>query len=339
MTASHESGAVGATRHPGKGSILAAFMAVYTIWGSTYLAIRYAIESIPPLLMAGSRFLIAGILIYAVARLHGASKPTPRMWFTSAVVGAGLVACGNGGVTVAEKFIPSGVTGLMIASVPIYMALFGWLAGLERRPTKLVWSGLLGGTAGVGLLLQGFDITSTSAILSSRTVIGLLILLATSLIWSVCSLYSRVGFQSPSPFLAAGQQMICGSTILMATAMLVGEQHFDFRQLTRSSLIAFTYLVVCGSLIAFPAYVFLLHHCHPAKVSTYAYVNPVIAVILGATIGQERLTLPMIAGGILIVLSVVVVITGQQLVTRKRNDGAGAQQLLQSASVRTAGRG
>src|ERR1051325_1701333 len=146
------------------------------------------------------------------------------MWLASAIVGAGLITCGNGGVTVAEKFVSSGLAALMIATVPIYMAIFGWIAGLQGKPTPVMWVGLIGGLAGVAVLMQPVATGSAQTILSSNTAIGLLILLGTSLIWSICSLYSRVALQSPSQFLAAAQQMICGSLLLLIIA-LFADQH------------------------------------------------------------------------------------------------------------------
>jgi drug/metabolite transporter (DMT)-like permease len=309
-----------AEARPNQALIVAAFTALYLIWGSTYLGIRFAIASIPPLLMAGNRFLISGLIMYALARLSGAAKPTPRTWLTSLIIGAGLITCGNGGVTVAEKFVPSALAALMIATVPIYMAILGWILGLQPRPAPLVWVGLIGGLAGVGLLMQPV-ITVSESVSSHSSAVGLLILLGTSLVWSICSLYSRAGTHSPSPFLAAGQQMICGSVLLIALAFLAGDQRFDFQQLTPSSAIAFAYLVLVGGLGGFPAYVFLLRHCDPGKVSTYAYVNPVVAVILGTTIGREPLTLHMIIASLLIVVSVALVITGQHLLKNAGRDG------------------
>lgn len=297
---------------PKKIAILAAFAALYLIWGSTYLGILFAIQSIPPFLMAGVRFFLAGIIMFAIARLQGAPKPDLVTWRDALIVGACLLLFGNGGVTVAEQWVPTGLAALLVATVPIYIALLGWITGTAPRPTPMVWLGLFGGFVGVALLIGG-AFTNSSEPPRDHLALGMSILLLGSLIWSAGSLYSRRARNAPSPFLAAGQQMLCGGALLILAGVVFGEHRgFDPGQISWLSAGAFVYLVVIGALVGFPAYIFLLRHCDPAKVATYAYVNPVVAVLLGTAFAGESLTMRTLLGAGLIIGSVAVVITAQR---------------------------
>ena len=299
-------------QHPKRLPIILAFAAIYLIWGSTYLGILFAIQSIPPFLMAGSRFFISGLIMYTVARLGGAPGPTPITWKSAFIVGGCLLLCGNGGVTIAEQWVPSSLASLLVATVPIYMALLGWLTGIAPRPSLTVWIGLIGGFVGVGILV-GPALTNLSSGPANHLALGMCILLVGSLIWSIGSLYSRTAISSPSLILAAGQQMICGGGLLFLVGLAIGEsRRFDFAKVTPLSIWAFVYLVVIGALIGYTAYFWLLRHCDPAKVATYAYINPVVAVLLGTLFAHEALSFRTIMGAALIVGSVAVVITAQQ---------------------------
>ena len=298
---------------PKKIWIIAAFAALYLIWGSTYLGILFAIQSIPPFLMAGARFSLAGLLMYTAARLQGAPKPEPVTWRSASIVGACLLLCGNGGVTISEKWVPTGLAALLVATVPIYITLLSWVTGVAPRPTPIIWLGLAGGFTGVGILVGPAFTTSPSSS-QNHFALGVSILLVASLIWSAGSLYSRTAKNSPSLFLAAGQQMICGGGLLVLAGIGLGEHRvFDLRHVTPLSLGAFIYLVLIGALVGFTAYIFLLRHCDPAKVATYAYVNPVVAVLLGTAFASEKLTWGTLVGAGLIIGSVAVVITAQQM--------------------------
>lgn len=298
---------------PRRISIIIAFAALYLIWGSTYLGILFAIQSIPPFLMAGTRFFLAGVIIYGVARWQGAPPPTAETWRSSLIIGACLLLCGNGGVTISEKWVPTGLASLLVATVPIDIALLGWITGTASRPTPMVWLGLIGGFIGVGILV-GPAFTSPSISPHNHLALGMSILLLASLIWSIGSLYSRTAKSSPSLFLAAGQQMICGGALLILAGLALGEpSSLDLRRITWLSIGAFVYLVLIGALIGYTAYFYLLRHCDPAKVATYAYVNPVVAVLLGTAFAGERLTLRTVLGAGLIIGSVAVVITAQQM--------------------------
>lgn len=310
-------------QRPSRLAILTAFAGVYIIWGSTYLAILFAIRSIPPLLMAGTRFLLAGSILYAIARATGAVRSSVIEWRTAAIVGACLLLGGNGGVTLAEQYVPSGLAALLVATVPLYIALLSWLCGMAERPTVLAALGLAGGFVGVGVLV-GPALHFSSHGESPHAWIGMAILLCSSLIWSAGSLYSRRAQNAASPFLAAAQQMLCGGGLMLIIGMAAGElRRFDAAQITATSLGAFVYLVLIGGILGYASYAFLLRYCDPAKVATYAYVNPVVAVLLGAAFAGEKLNARTLGAAALIIGSVAVVITAGQ---RKlnRTDGSGA---------------
>jgi drug/metabolite transporter (DMT)-like permease len=298
---------------PKRITVIIAFAAIYLIWGSTYLGILFAIRSIPPFLMAGSRFFISGLIMYAIARLSGTPRPTPVTWRSAFIIGGCLLLCGNGGVTISEQWVPSGLASLLVATVPIYMTLLSWLSGIAPRPTPIVWLGLIGGFIGVGILV-GPALTNLSIGSSHHLALGMCILLFGSLVWSIGSLYSRTAVSSPSLILAAGQQMICGGLLLFLVGVALREPgRFDFAKVSPLSMWAFVYLILIGALIGYTAYFWLLRHCDPTKVATYAYVNPVVAVLLGTLFAHENLPLRTIVGAGLIVGSVAVVITAQQL--------------------------
>jgi drug/metabolite transporter (DMT)-like permease len=296
---------------PSKLLILAAFAALYLIWGSTYLAILFAIGTIPPLLMAGARFLLAGAILYAVACWQGAPKASFANWRTALIIGGCLLLGGNGGVTLAEQYVSSGLASVMVATVPIYIALLAWWSGIAPRPTTIVWLGLAGGLVGVAILLAPALHFSPDD--SSHQGIGLLILLCSSFIWSAGSIYSLKAKHISPPLLLAAQQMICGGVLLTLSGLLMGEHHrFDPSRISALSIGAFAYLVIIGALVGYTAYIFLLRHCAPAKVATYAYVNPIVAVILGALFAGETLSGRSVLAAALIIGSVAMVITVQQ---------------------------
>ena len=295
--------------------ILLAFAGIYLIWGSTYLGILFAIQSIPPFLMAGARFLLAGLIMFAIARTQGPLRSTSTEWRTSLIVGACLLLGGNGGVTLSEKFIESGLASLIVATVPIYITLLGWLFAMTPRPAPIVWLGLAGGFLGVAMLMgPALRFSSGSG---SHPAIGMSILLLSSFLWSAGSLYSRTAKHSASPFFAAAQQMFCGGVLLMLVGSFVGEpKDFHPGNITTLSLSAFAYLVLIGAIVGYTAYFWLLRHCDPAKVATYAYVNPIVAVALGALFAHETVTLRTLLAAALIIGSVALIITVQQFKTK-----------------------
>ncbi|HEX4638493.1 MAG TPA: EamA family transporter [Chthoniobacterales bacterium] len=297
---------------PRKFKIILAFAALYLIWGSTYLGILFAIQSIPPFLMAGARFFLAGLIMFAIARTQGPLRSTWAEWRTSLIVGACLLLGGNGGVTLSEKFIESGLASLIVATVPIYITLLGWISGMSPRPRGIVWLGLAGGFLGVAILLGPALRFSDEG--NHHPAIGMSILLFSSFIWSAGSLYSSATKHSSSPFLAAAQQMLCGGGLMLLIGLVAGEaKYFQPNHISALSAGAFVYLVFIGAIIGYTAYFWLLRHCDPAKVATYAYVNPIVAVLLGALFAHEAVTLRTLIAAILIIGSVAVIITVQQL--------------------------
>lgn len=295
---------------PRRIQVIAAFAALYLIWGSTYLAILFAIQSIPPFLMAGARFLLAGLIMFAIARTQGPLRSTSAEWRTALIIGACLLLGGNGGVTLSEKFIESGLASLIVATVPIYITLLGWLSGMTPRPAPIVWVGLAGGFLGVAILL-GPALRFSG---SGRPAIGMSILLLSSFIWSAGSLYSRTVKHAGSPFLGAAQQMFCGGLLLMLVGLFAGESKtLHPGNITTLSVGAFAYLMFIGAIVGYTAYFWLLRHCDPAKVATYAYVNPIVAVLLGALFAHETVTLRTLLAAALIIGSVALIITVQQL--------------------------
>lgn len=284
--------------------VIAAFATVYLIWGSTYLGIRYAIESIPPFLMAGTRFLAAGLVLYAFAHLRGAATPTRIEWRDASIAGGLMLLVGNGGLTWAEQAIPSSVAALLIALTPLWMVVFDWLRPGGIRPRAMVFAGLAVGLTGVALLARGEGQGSSTA-----HGWGVAALMGASISWAFGSIFNRQARKPASPLLGVGMQMIAGGGLLLALAMARGElAQFSFARMTALSFWAWLYLTVAGSLIAYTAYVWLLHASTPARVATYAYVNPLIAVLLGCTIGAEPFSNELFAAGALIVVAVVLIV-------------------------------
>jgi drug/metabolite transporter (DMT)-like permease len=294
---------------PRKVAIIFAFAALYLIWGSTYLGILFAIRAIPPLLMAGSRFFLAGLIMLGIASWQGAPKSSFAEWRSALIVGACLLFFGNGGVTIAEQWVPTGLASLLVATVPIYIALLDWLSGSAPRPAPLVMLGLTGGFVGIGILAGPvwFAAPETG---HPHLGAGMLVLLFGSLVWSIGSLYSRRILTSASPLFFSGQTMLSGGSLMLLAGLLLGEgRDFHFRNLDSLSLGAFAYLVLVGAIIGYTAYIWLLRHCDPAKVATYAYVNPLVAVLLGACFAGERLTSRTAFAGAIVIASVALVIS------------------------------
>jgi drug/metabolite transporter (DMT)-like permease len=300
---------------PKKSRVIIAFAALYLIWGSTFLGIRFAIETIPPFLMAGARFVLAGAIMYAIGWWQGISKSSWANWRTSLIIGACLLLAGNGGVTISEQYIDSGLAALIVAIVPIYIVLLAWATGMAARPIPFVWLGLVGGFIGVGILLGPALRFSSNG--GRHPAVGMSILLISSFVWSVGSLYSRTAKHAASPFLTAAQQMICGGLLLLLAGAATGElRRLHPGSISILSLASFAYLVIIGAVVGYTAYIWLLRHCDPAKVATYAYVNPIVAVLLGTAFAGETLNMRTIIAASLIIGSVAVVITAQQMKAR-----------------------
>jgi len=286
-----------ARRLPGGLAVAFALAAVYLIWGSTYLGIRFALEGgYPPLLaVSGVRFVIAGTALYAVLRWRGVAAPTRAQWKTLAMMGAMMLLLGNGFVVLAEKTVSSGLAAVAVASMPLWMGLFGALRG--QRSSQREWLGIGVGFVGVVWLNAGSSLTASPT--------GLILLLIAPVAWAFGSVWSR-GRDLPSPFMTAAAQMICGGVIIVVAGLAAGERFEAVPTLSGTMSVA--YLIVFGSIIAFTAYVWLLHHVRPALASSYAYINPPIAVLFGALLAGERFTAHDL-GAMAVILAGVVIIT------------------------------
>jgi drug/metabolite transporter (DMT)-like permease len=290
-------------------TLLAAFFAVYIFWGSTYLAIKYAIETLPPFLMAGSRFALAGGILILWARLSGDyEKPTVAHWRTSLVVGTLLLLGGNGGVVFAQHYIPSSLAALLVATEPFWIVILSWLWLRHGRPNWKVALGLVIGFVGVWMLISGRAVGAVSPGQSSGQWIGIIAVMLGAMSWAAGSIYGLRGGTPKSSLQTAGMQMISGSISLLLVGLVRGEwSTFEPSKVSYNSLFGLAYLIVFGSLIGFTAYSWLLKNARPSMVSTYAYVNPVIAVILGWLIAGESMTGQMLLGAGIIVGSVVLI--------------------------------
>lgn len=261
--------------------LLLGFFCIYVVWGSTYLGIRIGIATIPPFLMAGTRFLIAGSALYAYSRWRGAAKPTLEQWKNAGIIGALLLMVGNGAVSWAEQRVDSGMTSLLVATVPLWLVLGEVVQG--KRPAALQWVGVAVGLVGVGILVKPSGSESVDPY-------GAAVLMIGSLSWTIGSLFSRTARLATPGSLASGMQMLCGGALMMAISAISGEMlTFQLSAVSTASVLAWLYLIVFGSIIGFSTYMWLLSVASPAAVGTYAYVNPIVAVMLGVLVAGETL--------------------------------------------------
>ncbi len=282
---------------------LAAFAAIYLIWGSTYLAIQYGITSLPPFLMAGFRFLIAGIPLVLIARWRGAAAPTRKQWGSATLIGGLLLFGGNGLVTWGQQWVPSGLAAVLIATVPLWMVVIDRAFYCGPRITLPMILGLLSGIGGVVILVGGGRYEANTV----HPIGGMLVLLA-ALSWSVGSLHSRRVDLPDSPILTAGMEMMMGGLVMIAVGSVSGEWvKLEWSAISGTAVIAFLYLVVFGSIIALSAYAYLLRAASPAAVSTYAFVNPVVAIFLGWAVAGEQVGSRVILASALIIGAVVAI--------------------------------
>lgn len=299
---------------PSRARILVAYATVYVVWGSTYLAISFAITTLPPFLMAAARFLVAGTLLYLWMIARGAARPTAAHWKSAAIVGAFLLLGGNGAVVWAEQRVPSGIAALLVATLPLWMVLLEWLGPDRRRPTARVALGLLAGMVGVVVLVGPGAIRGQGNV----DLIGSAALVAGSLAWAAGSLYSRRAALPAAPQLGTAMQMLAGGLMLAVVGLAVGEgRALDVAAVSPTSLAALLYLIVFGSLIGFSAYVWLLRVEPPSRVATYAYVNPVVAVALGWLLAGETLSPQTLVAAAIIVGAVVLIVTARKPAARR----------------------
>ena len=286
--------------------VMLAFAAIYVVWGSTYLAIKYAVETLPPLLMAGTRFLVAGSVLYAWARSTGAPAPTRAQWRAAAGIGALYFLLGNGLLSWAEQRVPSGESALLVATMPLWLVVFEALSGSAPIPGIRIIGGIALGLAGTAVLVaaplpgngHGVDLLGAAA------------LVVASATWAWGSLPSVRRHGPPSPFLGAGMQMLAGGTMLVLVGTATGDlARLDLGAVAARSVVGFGYLIVFGSLVGFTSFAWLLHHVPPGRVATYAFVNPVIAVLIGWALGGESLGPRVLVASVLVVAAVALIVT------------------------------
>jgi drug/metabolite transporter (DMT)-like permease len=291
--------------------VILSFLSIYVIWGSTYLAIRYAVETIPPLYTAGIRHLTAGTILLVWALVKGL-RPTWPQLRASVVIGFFFFLVGHGLLHWAERIVPSGLASLLIAIEPIMVFLLSSAAARTWRLNGMLLAGILLGLFGVGMLLRG-----TGAEAARGTTLGSVMILVSAFSWSVGIIYSRRSHLSGSPLLLSALSLLSGAVMLLFTATVVGEaREFVFSQITMTSWLALGYLILFGSVIAFTAYNWLLEHYSPTLVATHTYVNPVVAVLLGWAYGGEALTMKVAMSAALVVVAVVLVDRGTNRLQR-----------------------
>ena len=299
-----------------KTKVWTAMLAIYIIWGSTYLAIRFAVETIPPFLMAGTRFFVSGLILYVWRRLAGDPAPTPRQWRSAVIVGLLLLLGGNGVLSWAEQHVASGIAALIIASIPLWITLIDSLMPHGVRPDWKVILGLLIGFGGIVLLVSSSGKQSSA---EGMSLIGVGTLLLAALLWSIGSIYGRDADMPNSSLLGTGMEMLGGAAGLFITATFFGEwKSLALSGITTRSLLGLAYLILAGSLLGFTSYSWLLRNAPVSLVSTYAYVNPVVAIFLGAWLAGEVINLPIVISALIIIASVVVINTSKKTRLRER---------------------
>jgi len=286
--------------------VLLAFAIIYFVWGSTFLAIRVGVREVPPFLLAGLRFLIAGLVLFAWMRAKGTVSPTARQWFSAALLAVLIFVIDYGLLFWAERRVPSGIAAVMMATIPVFMTLSEILFLKTQRLTPRLGAALLIGIGGVLVLVS----RSISFGDSPIDTIGAIALIVAAIGWSVGSALTRKVPLPSSKAMSSGAQMFAGGVLLMITSAALGEfRGFRVQAVSLKAWLALAYLIVAGSIVAFTAYLWLIHHESPTKVGTYAYVNPVVAVLLGYFLGGEGLSLRTIMGTMLVLVSVVVITT------------------------------
>lgn len=296
----------GALGSPAPWRVALAFAAIYVIWGTTYLAIRYSVETLPPFLMSSARFFIAGGLLFAWARFRGVPIPRPTYWKPAVAASAFLMVGGQGVVAWAELRIPSGLTAVLISIMPIWMLGLNWARPGGQRPDRKMITGLVVGFVGVVILIGPWQTGGGDV-----NIVGAAAVLFAALSWATGSLYTR-SVRMPVPHLmVTAMQMLSGAVLLLLLGSATGEWgHVSSAGISAVSVAALLYLAVVGSLVALSAYMWLLRVCPPSRVSTYAYVNPVVAVFLGWLVAGESFTPRMLLAAAIILGAVVLVTVG-----------------------------
>ena len=291
---------------PARWKILCAFAVIYFVWGSTYLAIRVGVLEMPPFLMAGIRFFLAGLLLYGWLRLRGAPPPTKSQWRDAVILGALLFLMDYACLFWAEQRVPSGITAVILAAIPVCITLLEITVLRTQRLTIRLAAGLAIGIVGVAVLMNPASSLGESPL--NRA--GVIALIVACWGWSIGTIVTRRMTLPESKALSAGMQMLCGGIQLLLLAAVAGEfGRFHPRNISGAAWFALFYLITAGSILAFTAYVWLLHYESPTKVGTYAYVNPIIAVVLGAALGNEAVGRRTLLAGVLILASVAAIAT------------------------------
>lgn len=285
--------------------LLFAFASVYIIWGSTYLAVRFAVLSITPFLLSFFRFLTAGVILMIIARVSKSENPTKEEFKNAGIIGVLLLVVGNAGVIWAAQFTPSNITALIITIEPVWVVLLLWLKSKNNKPSLSSWIGIILGLIGIITLIGPSNFNQ----LQGLNPIGVIAILLSSVSWAVGSIYSLQLKMPKSALVSTSIQMLVASVFMLLLATIFGEwSTFNPSNITLSSIYAFMYLVVFGSIIGFTSYAYLIKHTSPTAASTHAYVNPVIAVLLGFWIGKELITNDTIIAAFLLISAVVIII-------------------------------
>ncbi|HJP61668.1 MAG TPA: EamA family transporter [Gemmatimonadaceae bacterium] len=291
-----------------RSQILAAFASIYIIWGSTYLAIRYAVQTIPPFLMGGLRFVISGALLYAWARYRGATRPSRIHWRNAIIAGGFLLVGGNGAVVWAEQFVPSGMTALLVSILPFWLVIIEWVRPPRRRPAAAVLIGLIVGFIGIVVLVGPGNLGGQGDVRP----LGAVVLILGSLSWAIGSFFSRDADLPQSGLLTTGMEMLGGGALMLVVGASSGElSHFEIARVSAASAIGLLYLVTFGSLLGFTSYIWLLDKVSPARLGTYAYVNPIVAVVLGWAIAGERLSFRTAVAAAIVICAVALITTAR----------------------------
>ena len=298
--------------HASRAQIIAAFASIYLVWGSTYLAIRYAVETIPPFIMGGIRFLISGAMLYLWARARGAPKPTRLHWRNAIIAGGFLLLGGNGAVVWAEQFVPSGLTALLVSILPFWLVIIEWVRPPHRRPSGAVLVGLVLGFIGIIVLVGPSGVGGHGDVSS----LGALVLILGSLSWAIGSFWSRDAQLPQSGLLTTGMEMLGGGALLSIVGALTGElSHVDIHRVSSASAVGMVYLITFGSLLGFTSYIWLLDKVSPARLGTYAYVNPIVAVLLGWAIAGEKLSIRTGVAAAIVICAVALITTARSTAT------------------------
>jgi drug/metabolite transporter (DMT)-like permease len=290
--------------HAPEWQVWTALLIVYIVWGSTYLAISVVVETMPPLLTAGVRHLSAGLVLFAILALRhgiGALRLGRREWLGAGFVGLCLLLGGNGLVVLGERTVPSGLTALIIAVVPLFVVVLRRIFG-EQVP-RVTFVGVAVGFAGVAVLIVPHGVSGAVPVL------GMMLLIGSSLSWSVGSYFSKSVALPRDPLASTGVQMLAGGASLLVAGALTGEAGLvQLDKFSTASIVSLLYLIVFGSVLAYTAYTWLLQHANVSRVSTYAYVNPLVAIVLGSLLLNEKIDASIVIGAAMIVISISVVI-------------------------------